>query len=373
MSKKLLKNEKGFNLLEIMIAIGILAIIMAFNSQLLQSMISGQKQQAGVVSTQFESALGLEMLRNDIANAGFGLPDEFSETISYTEKHPDVSQFDNTSAVPKALEHADTISVSGYIQNSDYLVIRSPAVGTDSAAGKWTNIVSTNVHVWSDTNIDMTTSDYMIVLRPRSTAGGNAKLIISGGVYAILYPGTTAVPTAYQPTSSAERYLAFGLDTPGSDTMPTTPSMPFNRADYYVKEETNADCATGTGTLYKAVIKHSTAGGKVEYPLIQCVANMQIVFRLDTDLDGVADSTTKDISGLDAYSIKQQVKEVHVYILAHEGPKDTGYRYTGTSSTVVGPSASLGTTVSLSSLAGSDWDRYRWKTFVLVVKPRSFY
>ena len=165
-------------------------------------------------------------------------------------------------------------------------------------------------------------------------------------------------------------YLAFGMGT-------TTPTMPFNRADYYVRipppDKVNPNCAPGTGILYKDVI----GDAKSPYPLIDCVANMQVVFRLDTNTDGIPDPPVNDISGLDAYKIKEQIKEVHIYILAHEGIKDKSYRSEiANPAFTVGPSASLGTVVDLSALDGSStdaWKRYRWITYKIVVKPKSFY
>ncbi len=136
--------KKDSACLEILIAIGVLGIVMALSSQLLEHMVIGQKKQAVIMTNQFEMSLGLEMLRNDVSNAGFGLADEFKGTPSiYTEASSNPAmQFNNTPNVPKALQHANTVTTAGYIQNSDYLIIRSPAVGMTSAAGKWTNITS---------------------------------------------------------------------------------------------------------------------------------------------------------------------------------------------------------------------------------------
>ena len=109
---------------------------------------------------------------------------------------------------------------------------------------------------------------------------------------------------------------------------------------------------------------------------MDCVANMQVVFRLDTNGDGIIDSTvgtTPAMPALSAVQIKQQVKEIQVYILAHEGTLDRGYRHEGSSTITVGPTSALGQDVNLSTLAGANWNRYRWKTYTLFVKPRGFY
>lgn len=372
-------DRRGFSLIEVLVAIAILGFIMAMNSQLLERMVLGQRKQAVVVTNQFESSLGLEILRSDVSNAGFGLADEFSSTPSnYSEAGSSPAlTFNNTPDVPMAIQHSNNVAVSGYIQNSDYLIIRSPAVGMQSAAGKWSNITSTTVHYWNDINLDLTTNDYMIIIKPRSQSGGNSKLIVSGGVYAIKYPGQGAdVDANFRPNvSEGERFLAFGMGT-------TLPTMPFNRADYYVRtplrvSEINPNCAPNTGILYKEVIGEPDANIN-PYPLIDCVANMQVVFRLDTNMDGIPDQTVNTISGLSAYDIKLQVKEVNIYILAHEGTKDSSFKSDIANPTayLVGPTAALGTNVNLTGLDTSSadaWKQYRWNTYKLVIKPKGFY
>lgn len=372
----MMRDQKGFSLLEILIAIVIMGIIMAMNGQLLQELIRGQRQQAAVVTNQYETSLGLELLRSDVSSAGFGLADEFkSAPGTYTEATSDpAQQFNSAPNVPRALSHNNNVGAfTNYLSNSDYLVIRSPAVGMNTAAGKWTNITSTTVHIWNDVNLDMVNGqDYMIVVKPRSALGGRAQLIVSSGAYTLQYV-TSALDPAFQPSSgTGERYLAFGID----DTTP--PVRPFNRADYYVKRPSTANpgCAPGTGTLYKYVVPHAASAVPAEdneWPLIECVANMQVVFRLDTNLDGIPeDPPVNDISGLDALSVKEQVKEVRIYLLAHEGMMDRAFRYGGANPVTVGPTTALGTSVDLTGF-GADWNHYRWKIYTLVIKPRSFY
>ena len=172
-------------LIEILVAIAILGIIMAMHSQLLQNMIRGSARQNAIVTTQFETTLGLEIMRTDIEAAGLGLADDISG-VSYAEavSTPASSYNDATANVPRALVHNNDGSSGGapasYISNSDYLVIKSTAVGENMAASKWTYINDTNtVHIWGapDPNLDMVAGDHMIVIRPRSNVGDMAVLI----------------------------------------------------------------------------------------------------------------------------------------------------------------------------------------------------
>ena len=173
--------------------------------------------------------------------------------------------------------------------------------------------------------------------------------------------------------SQHDRYVAYGVG-------PQQPARPFNRADYYVKRVANTTalrCAPGTGTLFKGVANHAD-NNFTRYAVMDCVANVQIAYRLDTNGDGIPDETRnelEDTSGtpLTPLQIKERVKEIQVYLLAHEGGSDKSYKQSGNGKVVVGPDTTVGFEVDLAALAGADWARYRWKTYTLFIKPRSFY
>ena len=389
------KDQNGFTLIEILVAITILGIIMLMNTQLMQNLLQGSARQNAIVTTQFETALGLELMRTDIENAGFGLADDINGII-YTEADaasvPAFQYNDAPTNVPRALVHSNDGSTGApaaqhYIANSDYLVIKSPAVGENGAAKKWTYITPTAIHVWDAVNtnndMDMETNpvNHMIVIKPRTQVGGAAKLIKSTTTppFAVHYPASFgSLNTDFIPVGVGERYIAYGVNRDASVEL----RMPFNRADYYVRQRAtsndNPNCAPGTGTLVKATVDHN-GGGLTEMPLITCVANMQVIFRLDTNGDGIPDTTvgsTPALPALSAMQIKEQVKEVRVYILAHEGPRDNGYTLPATSRLVtVGDTAALGRSVDLLSdvVGNATWANYRWKVYTLFVKPRSFY
>jgi hypothetical protein len=92
---------------------------------------------------------------------------------------------------------------------------------------------------------------------------------------------------------------------------------------------------------------------------------MQIVFRLDTNADGTIDTDSDDISALTAAQIRNQVKEIQVYILSHEGQMDAAYTYPNPT-ILVGPTAALGRTFNLGTNRN-----YRWKVYTLVVRPNN--
>jgi hypothetical protein len=173
-------------------------------------------------------------------------------------------------------------------------------------------------------------------------------LVHNAGAFSVTFNSTT-FPAAFAPGSSGDLHLIYGVN-PSFDLR-----MPFNRGDYYVRT-TGATipprCAPGTGILMKSLIVHG---------------NMAGYFQLDTDGDGTLDNQTNDISGLTALEIREQVKEVRMYILTHEGQKDITYTYPEDTPTV--GEFGLGRDVDLTAI--TDWDNYRWKIYRLVVQPNN--
>ena len=156
--------------------------------------------------------------------------------------------------------------------------------------------------------------------------------------------------------------------------------MPFNRADYYVSTSpptgVPARCAPHTGVLVKSVLNNDSTGTYNTTPLLDCVADMQVIYGFDNDNDGDfvpgtgGDGYLDDISTWSAQDIRNKVKEVRVYILAHEGQKDVTYTYPDNSISLGGDVA-LGRSFDLQNNIGAGWQNYRWKVYELVVKTRN--
>jgi len=164
--------------------------------------------------------------------------------------------------------------------------------------------------------------------------------------------------------------------------------MPFNRADYYISTSasyTTSMCAPNTGTLVKATISQKDGSKSDILPLLDCVANMQVVFRLDTNGDGLIDNTTDDISNLNlipaqaAQLVRQQVKEIRVYILAHEGQMDKNFTYQNSSPADCGSATQIyvGDPPSRGGYGGGRCfnigtnTHYRWKIYTIMVQPKN--
>jgi hypothetical protein len=156
--------------------------------------------------------------------------------------------------------------------------------------------------------------------------------------------------------------------------------VPYNRVDYFIdrpssNQDISARCAPGTGILYKGTLNHSD-GGVTRYPLLDCVADMQVVYALDTDGNGGVDTHFDEdgLKFLSAKEIRSQLKEIRVYILTHEGQKDNSFNYTRGPVIAVGEDFGggfRGRNYDVSRLhnIGTNWKNYRWKLYTLVVAP----
>ena len=173
--------------------------------------------------------------------------------------------------------------------------------------------------------------------------------------------------------------MVYGVD-PGSSNL----RMPFNRADYFIStvDELGNNivpnrCAPNTGVLVKATVNHSN-GNFTVLPLLDCVADMQVIYGLDTNVDGdfdpahdAADIYSEDLTALTAQTIHEQVRQVRVYILAHEGQKDTTFTYPASTVDVDGD-VGLGRTFNLATSIGApEYQQYRWKLFKVIVTPNN--
>jgi hypothetical protein len=247
------------------------------------------------------------------------------------------------------------------LNGSDLLVIKATNLLRSRASQLWTYQTTSAKMSWPTTsteNQNLSLADYAIVLSPGTGNYDTRTLVTANLVSNIPLPGASA----------PQPQLIYGIDDIAPNALY---NFPFNRADYYILGDSSipipSRCAPNTGVLVKSIISHSNGARTDVLPLLDCVADMKIIFRLDTNGDGIVDpGVWLDISTLSAQQIREQVKEVRVYILAHEGQKDTSYTHP-TNSIYVGDL----------SLGGGHWFNigtnvnYRWKLYTIVVQPRN--
>ena len=393
----MLKNNRGYTLPELIVVMAIFIIVMVVTSNGFNTVLKQVGKQSKMMETDIGNVIGLEQLRSDLQNAGYGLPWVFQASPS-TTKYVEVATGDSgmpisagfweagitprsfndaTGGVPRAVQSADTTfnEVDGV--GSKYLVLKSLSVAPGNTQKKYVTVTysdtAKSASQWNSADRDFETAtdstERVMVIRNTFIDGVPSRLLqvdSANGTFAAAFKNYT---TLTQPHSSGDVFQVYGIDATGSD-----PRMPFNRADYYVNRPSNISpaYAPNTGVLYKAVLNHS--GGFKETALLDCVADMQVVY-------GVGPAGTPDINFHQttppgtgsAKDIREQLKEIRLYILGHEGKKDTGFSQPNPV-IKVGENFSgvlLGRNFDLSAVIGADWSHYRWKLYTIVVRPQN--
>jgi hypothetical protein len=197
----------------------------------------------------------------------------------------------------------------------------------------------------------------VIVLDPGTDGSTFRSLVSSGGTCYKTYAQVKAGD--FSPPLAGQIRLVYGVSE-GSNLR-----MPFNRADYFIASlETPQRCAPGTGVLVKGVVSQANGTLSPVVPLVDCVRDLQVSYRYATDPADPTGTLTDDIDsvGTTAEQVRQNLREVRVHILAHEGGRDDSYTHPATSVYVGDPG--LGQADNVAALRN-----YRWKVYTLVVGP----
>jgi prepilin-type N-terminal cleavage/methylation domain-containing protein len=355
--------KRGFTLVEVMIALVVMFIAMTAVSTFLVGtrgrggVLNAFKQQGKIAQSGLDSIIGLEILRKDLEHAGYGVP--WNNIPVYNEATSGILN-DSPTAAPRGIVSVDAPAFT--LNNADYLVIKASCVAMNDACRKWTTLqVGDAKRAWITVPANaenMNNTDQVIVMAPGSTGTNWRSLVIAGGAFATTYNNTAA----FAPANLSDTRLVYGIDDASALR------MPFNRADYYLSNaNVPQHCAPNTGVLVKAVVDQADGdldldadGSNDEFPLLDCVASMQVQYMRDTDGDGTVDTPSDDISALSAQQIREQVRHVQVSILAHEGQRDPSYTHSPTNIPVGSTMFNVSPNVN-----------YRWKVYELVVTPEN--
>ena len=403
MTGTLKKNERGFSLVEMLIVLAIFVIVIIITGQSFSLILKSAAKLFKSEESNIQGVVGLETLRHDLNQAGFGLATETGPAYdAEAAAGKSVELNDPLEGPPRpvaALERvpggitcnggaSDKPDDQGYLllPCSDYLTLKATNLGYSPAAHRWNYLVfdehSVTPNEWQSSAENLQNGDSVVVLR---------NWIYANKVYSTLEPSSgkfyhTFGKTAFNGFTSA---AASTMNIYGVDT--GTLKMPFNRADYFVAKPSDASlmsasCASGTGVLYKATLNQSD--GKLTYmPLIDCVADMQVVFAWDTDNNGSSDTwtnadgtsksgpgtgmqqalTTNNDSLSSVLNIRNNLKMIKVYILAQDGRRDP--EYVNQDKIRVGDEESnLINTVDVTT---AEFRNYRWKLYRIFASPKN--
>lgn len=387
-------RQEGFTLVELLIVMALFLGIIGIASSTFNNILSGATRQAKSSESNIQGIVGLEIMSSDLVSMGYGLPWRMGFVADFEESAVDANalangidpkdfnDIDNASddamKVPRAIQSGTASGADDWENGRDYLVIKSVSVGMNPTSKKWSYLESFGATSY----IRETAADAIVEKERVVTLNTKTWALIGTATNNFSYPvpakvaGKFVPPADFRPAQDTDVFLVYGVDTWNDTT--TALRAPYNRVDYYIKrpaaaKDIPARCAPGTGILYKANLDHSD-GEVQQYPLLDCVADMQVIYALDSNGDGGVDMHGDEdiLSNLSAKTIREQLKEVRVYILTHEGQKDTSYNYSAVPTVTVGEFG-LGRSYNLSELdgIGNSWKNYRWKIFTIVVNPKN--
>lgn len=389
-------DERGFSLTELIIVMGIFLTVMMITASTFKIIVNNSSQQSKSVETQIEGVVGLEVLRADLEQTGFGLPWTFQNTITsgfYVEadmtesmpksdywpsgNSPKLTFNDAPTGIPRPILSANTNFNTDSGEGAKYIVIKSVTAATNDVVKKWNNVSYVGgakaFAPWGDPIRDFTAADNVMVIKNNlnTTPVSRQLMVTSGGSY---YAPFSNYSSLIKTPQEGDTYQIYGL-TPGT----ITPRMPFNRADYYINIPSTKmpqGCAPNAGVLYKSNIAHNGGGYDPVIPLLDCVADMQIVYGLDTDGAGRVNLHTTTPPATAAEQ-RAQLREIRVYILAQDGKRDIMYNYSTVHSSArvrVGEQINgidVGRSFPFGALIGSEYKYYRWKVYTIVVRPKN--
>jgi hypothetical protein len=420
-------NHKGHTLVELIVVMAVFMAVLIISGEAFKTILDQSTKVFRSEESNIEGMVGLEMFRHDIQQAGLGL---FSETspVTYVGEAANTpaslyNDYDSGTEPPRPIVAGNNLGTGlsdligsdryNFISGSDYLAIKSTSVGRSKAAQKWTYLEfaasGVTPHSWVSASENLATGDSTVLLRRMVSASTQSATLVPEPSGSFYYSFSNSAFTSYSSTSSA-LYTAYGIGTGNL-------RMPFNRTDYFISlpadsagdpdpsrvPEVCAKDASGkpnpaVGVLYKTTVNHNN--GRLTYiPLLDCVADLQVVLGWDMDGNGAIDSYTNadgsTCSGLcpasqhvpalanqvqDALSkennsssatipnIRNNLKMVKVYILAQNGRGDPGY--VSPSPIIVGDAGETALTRSY-DLASKNLLNYRWKLYRIVVRPKN--
>ena len=398
-------NNKGFSLVEMIVTMAIFVIVIAITGDAFNRVVSKALSQSKTTESNIAGVIGLELMRVDIESAGFGVPWSFMNAIAYNEAADNPGQALNDNArsyvadptqntVPRAVASADNIDLGNtavVLPGTDVLAIRSTSVANNSAARRWSYVESQVLPTgnpapvplsWDSDNLAAT--DRVVMVNPIVNMKQVNQLVVSSaGNWSAQFTNyaTIGAPPVYNDAEKkSDHYMIYGVD---DNTGLTSLRSPFNRADYFVRRPAAGEegwirlpqrCNPSAGILVKGIV-NQTNGSYQQLPLLGCVMDMQVVYGLLTPGSNVITNsdvlnTPSSATPLTPKEVREQVKEIKVYILTHDGGRDINFTYPN-STIVVGPGDGTGSNYNLAANGGTNWQNYRWRVYQIIGRPRN--
>jgi prepilin-type N-terminal cleavage/methylation domain-containing protein len=396
-------NNHGFTLVEMMVVTLVFVVVLIITGNALKTILTKGAVTLRSEESNIDGVVGLEILRHDLQQIGFGLFTDEGSAPTYAEATAaPYSTYNDSNAVPRPFVSDENVAVAGVLAGTDYLVVKGTSVARTETSQRWSYLTDTGLpKIWGRDDFTDTT-DKAIVIEQKFDKAKNSmirKLVQkSSSDYGVSYSSTGIfrdqagndlnVTGEYTPPTGKIFYL-YGVD---SAAPVFTLSAPFNRADFFVSQTPNppGSCSPAAGVLYKATMDQG-AGTFTKIPILDCVADMQVILGWNSSSDPEKSSEVQvytnangttvfgGSNGLNfqsilgnAQDVRTRLKVVMVYLLAQDGRRDNDFVNTN-NAMVVGDTtlgAALTKTVNLTT---ANLRNYRWKLHKIVVRPKNLY
>lgn len=279
-----MNNQKGFTLVEILITMVLVSAIIGMAYYAYNRLATGITTESSSIQGAMDKIIGLELLRLDIEHAGFGISKEEScSPVRWIAALNSSDQCDPD--IEKGLILRSTLN------NSNQKTLGWILVDCKQDES-WLN------HIIVDERKQPTNNVVFLDYRKHFAFSGNVTSKCPLDAHYIGYPVDTSVSSGCNVQTCTR--IAYVLSS----------------------SQSLAQCAQGTRNLLRKV------GGELGAPILNCVADWELRFGLDTDNDGAVDSV---VLGTDLPSspeeIRNQLKYISFYALVQEGNFDSTYDY----------------------------------------------
>lgn len=405
-----LKSRKGFTLVELIVTMAVFIVIMVIAGQTFNSVVTQALKYSKSEETNIEGIIGLEMMRHDLEQMGFGLFWGVLPTLSAyneadtanwpadTTNYAKMNDSGTSPPVPRAF-----VGFNGFSNfTSDFIGIKATTVGRNTASQRWTYIPYLNYSAATKESRPVTqvsggpeADDRVIAVRNNFNNSSEDRILLdSGGSFFFNYDAGGGIHDDFLPSDpqGLQMHMVYGISPDGS-----SPRMPFNRVDYFINNPAGAVppfCAPRTGVLTKGSVKH--ADGRYEFiPMMDCVADMQIVlgwsmnsgesksedavheYSSMPETDYTVTASTPAVASqikewlMDPQGVREHLKLIKVYILAQEGKRDRGYTYPQSFIDLIGDPRYGSVSLSRRYVFSADQRQFHWKLYQIIVRPKN--
>lgn len=297
-------KQKGLTLVELLITMVIVSIIIGISYSTFNKVLTGSKSQIKSIESQIDKTLALENMRLDIEHAGFGIAND--------ETEPPMS----------------------WNVTTQTLTLRSTMSNTNRTTQGWLMVDCSSGGNWTDN----------IVIDKRAVATNNIVFLSDNGT--LIKTANSTNTTC--PGNGLDALIGYTYDNSVTNGCTDQRCMAFT----YTLSDSQPlpDCNSNTRNLLRKV------GGSNGNPVLNCVADWDMIFDLDTNNDRVVDvSDSSSCNGT-------QVVRSKVYILFQEGRFDKDYNFSGNNTAGGFNIGAVNLTLP------NDYQHYRWRIIQMTIK-----